>query len=265
MSRILFLGDVIGSPGRETLKKLLPKLLQQHQPDLVIINGENSAHGKGITQKIYDEFMEMGVQCITSGNHIFDNKEILKSLNQCPNLLRPINYPKRAPGTGMIVLPIVKNGLSIAVISVLGQVFMPPMNHPFEALETALETLATQDVKHIIVDIHAEATSEKVALLHHFNGRITAILGTHTHVQTADEIVTEQGTAYITDVGMVGAKWSLLGMEEGPVISRFLTGLPAAFQPEKKGPMLLNGVVITLDNNKPIATAIERISLTVDH
>ncbi|MEK6557967.1 MAG: TIGR00282 family metallophosphoesterase, partial [Candidatus Margulisiibacteriota bacterium] len=211
---ILFFGDIVGKIGRDVFFAELPRLKRKFSPDLIIVNGENSANGRGITSKIYHHFLDEGVHCITSGNHVFDNKEILPHLRNCPALIRPINYPEVTPG--IRIFTTLLGGTKVAVVSVMGQVFMPPIDNPFHALETLLKNdLQTFPV--IIVDFHAEATSEKLAFGLHFAGRVSAVIGTHTHVQTADAEILNSHTGYITDVGMSGAKHAILGMEPSAV------------------------------------------------
>ena len=228
MITVLFVGDVVGKIGRDALIGQLPALKSTYKPDLIIVNGENSANGKGITTRVVEEYLKAGVHCITSGNHVFDNREIHSNMGAISELIRPLNYATRVPGN--IVYKTTIKGKRLAVINVLGQVFMPPINHPFDAIEDILESeLSDEDI--IILDVHAEATSEKKALALHFSGRISAVIGTHTHVQTADACILRNYTAFLSDVGMVGAKNSILGMASDPVIARFLSGMPERFSP----------------------------------
>lgn len=228
MITILFVGDVVGKIGRDTLLGQLPALKATYKPDLIIVNGENSANGKGITTRVVEEYLKAGVHCITSGNHVFDNREIHNNMGSMAELIRPLNYATRVPGNTVYKTTI--KGQTLAVINVLGQVFMPPINHPFDAIDDILET-ELADIDIILLDVHAEATSEKKAIALYFTGRISAVIGTHTHVQTSDSCILDQHTAFITDVGMVGARNSILGMASDPVIARFLTGMPERFAP----------------------------------
>jgi metallophosphoesterase (TIGR00282 family) len=228
MITVLFVGDVVGKIGRDALMRQLPALKATYKPDLIIVNGENSANGKGITSRVIEEYLKAGIHCITSGNHVFDNREIHASMGSIPELIRPLNYASRVPGN--IIFRTTIGNTSIGVINALGQVFMPPINHPFDTVEDVLSSeLADTDI--IILDMHAEATSEKKAMALHFAGRLSAVIGTHTHVQTSDACILNNHTAFITDAGMVGARNSILGMESSPVIQRFLTGMPERFAP----------------------------------
>ena len=218
----------MGKIGRDTLLGQLSALKSTYKPDLIILNGENSANGKGITSRIVNEYLKAGIHCITSGNHIFDNREIHHAMDAIPELIRPLNYSARVPGNTLFTTTIGKT--RIAVINILGQVFMPPTNHPFDAIDDILEK-ELHGIDLIIVDAHAEATSEKKAIALHVAGRVSAVIGTHTHVQTADAEILGGHTAFITDVGMVGAKNSVLGMDSEPVLQRFLTGMPERFSP----------------------------------
>ncbi len=228
MIRVLFFGDIVGKIGREAFFRKLPSLKQKHDANLIIVNGENSSNGKGITPKVYNEYIENGVDCITSGNHIFDNKEIIDSMHEYTSLIRPLNYNKGVPGNTFFTTTV--NGSKITIINLLGQVFMPPIENPFWATE---EFLKEHDADILILDIHAEATSEKKAMAMHFANRVSAVVGTHTHVQTNDAEIIDNYTAYITDIGMVGAKNSILGMKPEPVLRRFLTSMPERFAPPK--------------------------------
>jgi len=245
MIKVLFFGDIVGKIGREAFFRKLPSLKKKHEANLIIVNGENSSNGKGITPKVYHEYMEHGVDCITSGNHVFDNKEIIDSMKEYSALIRPLNYHKGVPGNTFFQTTI--NGSKITIINLLGQVFMPPIESPFWAAEELLKELDT-DV--LIIDIHAEATSEKKAIALKFSNKASAIIGTHTHVQTNDAEIIDDYTAFITDVGMVGAKNSILGMKPDPVIRRFLTSMPERFAPPKTDNFtILNYVEILIEEN----------------
>lgn len=231
--KILFIGDIFGEPGRKTLKKVIKRLIETHKPDFVIANGENAAHGAGITFDIADEIFSYGVDLITGGNHIFDKRIIWDRFNDLPFLLRPANFPEGVPGKGYAVL--VKDNLKLAVINLQGRIEMAPIDSPFSVGSKIIEELK-KDFIYILIDFHAEATAEKLALAHYFDGKVSAIIGTHTHVQTADEQILKGGTAYITDVGMCGVHDSIIGLEKEVAIKRFLTQMPWTFKPaEGKG------------------------------
>ncbi|MDD5455734.1 MAG: TIGR00282 family metallophosphoesterase [Candidatus Margulisbacteria bacterium] len=228
MIKVLFFGDIVGKIGRDMFFAQLPELKKKFKPDLVIINGENSANGKGITSKIYHSYLQAGVDCVTSGNHIFDNKEILPLIDEYEALIRPANYPVSVPGN--VVYKKVIKGTKIAVVNFLGQVFMPPVDNPFHVFESMLNTVL-KDSSLIIADIHAEATSEKMAFAYNYTGKLSAVCGTHTHIQTSDAQILGEHTAYITDLGMIGAKHSILGMAPESIINRFITYMPERIAP----------------------------------
>ena len=254
---ILFVGDIVGKPGRQILSRALPALVERHQIDLVIANVENAAGGMGVTREVAEGIRDMGVDVMTSGNHIWDKKEALDYIDLEPRLIRPANYPD-APGAGHYVAR-TRSGVSVGVINIMGRVFMAPLDNPFRVIRREVEDMRAQS-KVIIVDFHAEATSEKLAMGRHLDGEVTAVVGTHTHVQTADEQVLPRGTAYITDVGMTGPHESIIGVQIAPVLSRFVTGMPSRFETASSNPRL-NGVVITADPASGRAEAIERVSL----
>lgn len=232
--RILFIGDIVGKPGRQIVRDKLSYLKKQYSLDFVVANGENSAGGFGITDKIYRELREMGIDVITSGNHIWDKKEVYQVIDQEDRLLRPLNYPPKAPGRGYGIYNVSGKG-NIGVINLEGRVFMNPLDCPFRTFDGIIEKIR-KVTPIIIIDFHAEATSEKRAFLHYADGRATAVLGTHTHVTTADQQVTEKGTAYISDVGMTGVQDSVIGVEAETIIARFVTGLPQRFEVAKGTP-----------------------------
>ena len=243
--RILFIGDIVGEPGRKMVERTLSRLVQQHKIDCVIANGENAAAGFGITPKIVGQFFKAGVHIITGGNHIWDKKEILEFIDTEPRLLRPANYPAGVPGKGSLVYQIDtrQGGLEkIAVLHLLGRVFMFPSDCPFRTADQELEKLRAETLT-ILVDFHGEATSEKRAMGWYLDGRVSAVVGTHTHVQTADEEVLPGGTAYITDVGMTGPTDSVIGINKETAIKKFLTQIPRRYEPAE-GPALLSGVII---------------------
>jgi len=254
--RILFVGDVVGSPGRKIVHDHLADTVAQRQVDLCIVNGENAASGFGITPRLAEELFASGAEVITGGNHIWDRKEILDYLPHEPRLIRPANFPNGAPGSGMFVGK-AKNGADYAVLDLQGRTFMQPIDDPFRAAERELTRLP-KSVKVIVVDVHAEATSEKQAMGWYLDGKVSLVVGTHTHVPTADERVLPGGTAYITDVGMTGPHDSVIGMDKAGIIQRFLDGLPARFSvPE--GDVRMNAVIVDVDESTGHARAIERL------
>ena len=256
--KILFIGDILGQPGRRIVKQTLPLLREELQPDLVLANAENAAGGFGITPSLVEELLDLDIAVLTSGNHIWDKKEIYSYLRDQINgrLLRPANYPAGAPGHGLFVgkTPM---GVGYAVINLQGRVFMPAIDCPFRKADELFGSIP-EDVKIRIVDIHAEATSEKQALSWYLDGRVTAVLGTHTHVPTADETVLPQGTAYITDLGMTGPYESVIGMERQSVIKKFLDQLPTRFE-VAKGDVRLSAVLLEVDPQTGQALSIQRI------
>ncbi|WP_072887672.1 TIGR00282 family metallophosphoesterase [Ornithinibacillus halophilus] len=260
--KFLFIGDVFGSPGREMVKEYLPKLKEKHRPHVTIINGENAASGKGITEKIYKQFLESGAQMITMGNHTWDKKEIFDFIDDAKYMIRPANFPEGNPGKGIAYINL--NGKEIAVINLQGRTFLPPIDDPFRKADELI-TEAKKRTNIIFLDFHAEATSEKQAMGWYVDGRVSAVVGTHTHTQTADERILPNGTAYITDVGMTGPYDGILGVDKETVINRFLTNLPARFEPDKKGRAQLNGVIITIDEKTGNANSVERIIINEDH
>ena len=261
MIRLLFIGDIVGRPGRDLVRYGLPAIVERHQIDLVIANAENSAAGFGITREIGDHLLEWGVDVMTSGNHIWDKKEALDYIGAEPRLLRPANYPAGAPGNGSY-LARTRDGRSVGVVNVMGRVFMLNIDDPFTSVLREIETLK-QRTRIVFVDFHAEATSEKIAMGWHLDGRVTAVVGTHTHVQTADERIMPKGTAYLTDVGMTGPHDSIIGVEIEAALGRFLTALPAKFDTATGNPRL-NAVIIEADEATGRATGIERLSLSAD-
>lgn len=252
---VLMIGDVFGEPGRKAVLGLLPSIRRQHEPDLVVANVENAAAGFGITPPIARAFLEGGVDVMTSGNHVWDKKEILEYIVKENLLLRPANYPPGTPGTGSIA---VKAGAHrVAVLNLQGRVFMPTVDCPFRKADEELPRLR-EETPVIIVDMHAEATSEKQAMGWYLDGRVSAVIGTHSHVQTADERILPGGTAYLTDVGMTGPVDSVIGVARELAIQRFLSGLPNRFEPAK-GPAALHGVVLRIDPDSGKALEIQRL------
>ena len=259
VTRILFIGDIVGKPGRELLRRGLAALAAHRQADLVIANVENAAAGFGVTPDIADELLSAGVDVMTGGNHIWDKKEIFPYFAEQPRLIRPANYPAGAPGAGRY-LARARNGVTVAVVNLMGRVFMTALDDPFRAALAEIDAIGTRS-RLVFVDFHAEATSEKVAMGWHLDGRATAVVGTHTHVQTADERILPRGTAFITDVGMTGAHDSVIGVERSAILQRFLTALPQRFETATENPRL-NGVLVTADEATGRGTSIERISLS---
>jgi hypothetical protein len=259
--RVLFLGDVVGEPGRRAIARLLPELLARHEASFVIANGENAAGGFGITPALTRELLGIGVDVITLGNHVWKRREVVEALEQESRLLRPANYPPEVPGRGGGAFSAGKE--TIGVVNVCGRVFMDALDCPFRAAEAELSKLRGR-AKALIVDMHAEATSEKEAMGWYLDGRVSAVIGTHTHVQTADERLLPKGTAYITDVGMTGPRDSIIGGEPEPIVRRFLTQVPQKFQ-VAKGAATLNAVVIELDPTTGTARSISRIAETIEN
>jgi hypothetical protein len=241
---ILFLGDIVGSPGRRAVEEVLDRLVDRHFIDLVVGNGENASGGIGITPPVADQLLNMGIDLLTSGNHIWKHRDILPYLEETDRLLRPANYPPGTPGRGYTVLE-TAIGEKAAVINLEGRVFMNPLECPFRTVDQVLSQVPPE-VKVILVDMHAEATSEKLAMGWYLDGRVSAVVGTHTHVQTADERVLPQGTAYITDVGMTGPLNSVIGMKTEVILERFLTQRPQSFKVASQN-IQLQGVVLKLD------------------
>jgi 2',3'-cyclic-nucleotide 2'-phosphodiesterase len=261
MTRILFIGDIVGKPGRELLRRGLSAIVDAHDIDLVLANGENTAAGFGVTPDIAKTLFEYGVDAMTSGNHIWDKKEVLEYIAGEPRLLRPANFPVGTPGRGRGLYR-TRRGQAVGVVNVMGRVFMAPLDDPFAVVLKEIEALRAE-TRVVIVDLHAEATSEKIAMGWHLDGRATAVLGTHTHVQTADARVLPRGTAYITDVGMTGPHDSIIGIETEAALSKFVTGLPSKFEVATANPRL-NAVVITADPATGRASAIDRLSLSAE-
>jgi len=253
---ILLIGDVVGRPGRELVRKGLRALIEVHGVDFVIANAENAAAGFGVTKDIGDALLEYGIDVMTSGNHIWDKKEVIDYIKAEPRLLRPANYPAGVPGRGSSVAD-TGDGRAVGVINVMGRVFMLPIDDPFAVVLREIDAIRHRS-RVIIVDFHAEATSEKIAMGWHLDGRVTAIIGTHTHVQTADERILPKGTAYLTDVGMTGPHDSIIGMEVAPSLARFLNGMPTKFEPATGNPRL-NGVIVEADDRTGLAKRIVRI------
>jgi len=260
MLKLLFLGDIVGEPGRRAVIESVARLRERHNVDFIVANGENAAGGRGITPKISIDLLRAGIAVITSGDHIWDQREITPYLESEPRLLRPINYPPDTPGSGSIVLELShRPGVKIAVLNVQGRTFMnPPLENPFLFADREVTRLR-EDTPIILVDVHAETTSEKIALGRFLDGRVSAVVGTHTHTQTADEQVFPGGTAFLCDAGMCGPAESCLGREIDPIIQRFVTGRPAVY-PVARGPVRLCGALIEVDEGTGKAVKIERLS-----
>jgi hypothetical protein len=259
--RILFIGDIVGSPGRKIVHDRLADILAQQEIDLAIANCENSASGFGVTPRLVEELLETGIEVLSGGNHIWDRKEILDYFPHQPRLLRPANFPNGSPGSGLFVGE-ARNGVRYAVLNLQGRTFMAPLDCPFRTAERELARVPA-DVKVIIVDIHAEATSEKQAMGWFLDGRASAVIGTHTHVPTADARVLPKGTAYITDVGMTGPHDSIIGMGKENIIKRFLDGLPARFEVANDD-IQMNSVLLDVDPATGRTRTIERLTHRLD-
>ncbi|MDD2585559.1 MAG: TIGR00282 family metallophosphoesterase [Syntrophomonadaceae bacterium] len=254
---ILVIGDIVGRPGRKAVKTLLSGIQKEHNIEFTVANAENAAGGRGLTREVMQELLAAGVDVLTMGNHVWDNKDIFSFIDDEPRLIRPVNYPGFCPGQGYHIYTAGYNR-RIAVINVSGRVFMPALDCPFRAVEEVLSEVRDEsDI--ILVDIHAEATSEKLAFAYYFDGKVSAVMGTHTHIQTADERILMGGTAYITDLGMTGPVDSVLGMDKDLVLEKFLTQRPVRFE-VAKGRMQLQGVVIEVDDSANVTKNINRIS-----
>ncbi len=257
---VLFISDIVGRPGRAAVRKILPVLRREHAIDFCIANGENASGGFGLTPQVVDEFLEQGIDVLTSGNHVWDRKEILPVLEDDKRVLRPANYPAGAPGRGAVVQSL-SNGRKVAVLSLQGRVFMHESDCPFRTADRWVEELR-RETPLIIVDFHAEATSEKIALGWYLDGRVSAVIGTHTHVQTADERVLPKGTAYLTDAGMTGPFDSVIGTVTEAALGRFLTQVPRRFD-VATGDVRLSGAAIRLDGATGKALDIGRVQVNL--
>jgi 2',3'-cyclic-nucleotide 2'-phosphodiesterase len=258
--KILFIGDIVGRPGRDLVRRHVRALAASRGAHLVIANGENAAGGAGITRDNANEVLAAGVDVITTGNHVWDKRETLEFIGNEPRLLRPANYPEGTPGAGSCVVA-ASNGVRVGVINVMGRVFLHAIDDPFRAAEREIARVKDDGAQIILVDMHAETTSEKLALCYFLDGKVAAVIGTHTHVQTADERILPGGTACLTDAGFTGPHDGVIGMDKEAVIARFVTGLPGRFETASGDPRL-NGVSITVDPATTRATHIERISLS---
>ncbi|HVS45380.1 MAG TPA: TIGR00282 family metallophosphoesterase [Verrucomicrobiae bacterium] len=252
----MLIGDVVGSPGREVLERCVPLARDQHRIDVCIANGENAAGGFGLTAQTAEEMFASGVDFITSGNHIFDKREFSSYLESTSRVIRPANYPPAVPGKGYGFIDAA--GVTVAVINLMGRTFMPPVDDPFRAVDEIMETVRAR-TPIVVLDIHAEATSEKVAIGRYVDGRASVVYGTHTHVQTADEHILPGGTAYLTDVGMTGPSEGVIGMESGAVLDRFVVGLSDRFSVQKTGAKQFCAAVVSVDKETGRASEIKRI------
>ncbi|KGP76922.1 metallophosphoesterase [Desulfosporosinus sp. Tol-M] len=252
---VLFIGDIMGKPGREAVKRLLKTIQLEYKIDVTIANAENAAAGKGLTKEVAGELFDNGIQFLTMGNHVWDQREIMNFIDHEPRLVRPANYPVGAPGQGYGFLRAM--GIKIGILNLSGRVFLPPLEDPFSGAIRCISQIK-QETPIIIVDFHAEATSEKVALGWFLDGLVSAVVGTHTHIQTADARLLNQGTAYITDVGMTGPRDSVLGVKKEIIINRFLTQLPAKFE-VASGPIQINAVVLDIDEKSGKTRRIETV------
>lgn len=253
--KVLFIGDIVGRPGRIAVKNLLPKLKEEYRLELIIANAENAAGGNGITRQIANDLYDYGVDFLTMGNHVWDKKDILEFIDFEKRIIRPANFPKSTPGKGYSIIK--KNDVEIGIMNLQGRVFMQPIDCPFRAADFLIDKIKLH-TDLIIVDFHAEATSEKVAMGWYLDGRVSAVIGTHTHIQTADERILPQGTAYITDVGMTGPSESILGVKKENIITRFLTQMPNRFEVATEIPQL-NAIILELNKNNGKTKKIKRI------
>lgn len=258
--RVVFIGDIVGSVGRETVKRLLPWINDKYHPHIIIANGENAAGGRGINASITRELFEWGVHGITMGNHTWDNREIFEFIDDEPRLIRPSNLAPGTPGRGCMIVK--GNGKSLGVVNLIGRTFLPPAECPFRAADEEIDKLR-KTTKCVLVDFHAEATSEKIAMGWHLDGSASLVVGTHTHVQTNDARILPEGTAYVTDAGMTGPRDGVLGMEKDAVVRRFITGLPARFT-VAEGKWTLNGVYVELDESTGKAQKVQLITVDED-
>ncbi|MDN5832009.1 MAG: TIGR00282 family metallophosphoesterase [Tetragenococcus halophilus] len=259
--RILFIGDVVGSLGRKTITEYLPKLKKEYAPQVTIANGENAAGGKGITEKIYKKFLQEGIDVITLGNHAWDNRDIFEFISEAKRMIRPANFPEQAPGKGIVFVKV--NDIELAVINLQGRSFMTDIDDPFKKADELVK-IAAKRTKYIFVDFHAETTSEKQAMAWFLDGRVSAVVGTHTHVQTNDARVLPRGTAYLTDVGMTGPYDAILGMKKDPIIEKFITALPKRFEVVEQGRSILSACLVEIDPRSCTAKSIEPIVINED-
>lgn len=255
---VLFIGDIVAEAGRNIVKRFLPDLRKKYSPDVIIANGENSAGGMGITPEIYFDFMDQGIDIVTGGNHSFDKKDGYQVMKEEPNILRPANYPAALPGRGHLIHTL-KDGRKLGVINIMGRTFMDPLDCPFRMVENLIAEIKNQ-TNCIFVDFHAEATSEKVAFAWHLDGRVSAVVGTHTHIQTADERILNHGTALLTDAGMTGSYDSVIGVKKEIILEKYIVKRGRRFEMAKENPWLC-GAVIEIDDITGKARSIERIRI----
>jgi 2',3'-cyclic-nucleotide 2'-phosphodiesterase len=256
--KLLFIGDIIGKPGREALSRELHRIVDRHMVDLVIANGENAAGGFGLTAEVAQDLFKCGIQMITSGNHIWDKKDSLDYIRREERIVRPANYPEGTPGRGATIVQ-TPGGVKVGILNLEGRVFMNNLDCPFRCADREVAKLK-EETPIVFVDFHAEATSEKISLAWYLDGRVSAVVGTHTHVQTADERILTGGTAFITDVGMTGPFDSVIGVKKEEAIQKFITQRPAKFEIAKKD-IRINAVVIEVDETTGLAQHIERINI----
>ncbi|HLR19588.1 MAG TPA: TIGR00282 family metallophosphoesterase [Staphylococcus sp.] len=259
--RILFIGDIVGKVGREAINTYLPKLKQTYRPTVTIVNAENAAHGKGLTEKIYKELLREGVDFMTMGNHTYGQRQIYDFIENAKRMVRPANFPDEAPGVGMRIIQI--NELKLAIINLQGRAFMQDIDDPFKKADELIAE-AKKETDYIFVDFHAETTSEKNAMGWYLSNRVSAVVGTHTHIQTSDERILPGGTGYITDVGMTGYYDGILGINRDEVITRFITSLPQRHVIPDEGRSVLSGIIVDI-NKEGKATHIERVLINEDH
>ena len=259
--RVLFIGDVVGSMGREMITEYLPRLKKKFRPQVTIVNGENAAAGRGITEKIYKKFLQDGVDVVTMGNHTWDNRDIFEFIDHAKKMVRPANFPEGTPGQGIVFVKV--NQLELAVINMQARSFMVDLDDPFRKINELIEE-ARKRTPIIFVDFHGETTSEKQAMGWFLDGKVSAVVGTHTHVQTNDARILPQGTAYLTDVGMTGPYDGILGMRREPVIEKFLTALPKRFEVVENGRGILSGCLLEIDDVTGKAKTIELIQINED-
>jgi metallophosphoesterase (TIGR00282 family) len=254
--KILLIGDIVGSPGREAVKKIVPRLRRDKSIDFVIANAENIAGGSGLTPETVDELLQNKIDVITTGDHVWKKKEIYEKLSKDKRILRPANYPQTSPGSGMTIISL-ENGKKIAVINLVGRVFMDPIDCPFTAAEREIRNI-NRETKIILVDMHAEATSEKIAMARFLDSRVSVVFGTHTHVQTADEKIFSQSTGYITDLGMTGPQDSVIGRRSDAIVEHFLTLMPKKFEIADRD-VELQGAIVNIDDESGKCLSIERV------
>ena len=259
--RVLFIGDVVGSLGRDTVTEYLPKLKKAYHPQVTILNGENAAAGRGITEKIYKKFLQDGVDVVTLGNHTWDNRDIFEFIGDAKKMIRPANFPEGTPGVGMVFVKV--NTIELAVINLQARTFMTAIDDPFKKAEELVEE-ARKRTPFIFVDFHGETTSEKQAMGWFLDGKVSAVVGTHTHVQTNDARVLPQGTAFLSDVGMTGPYDGILGMKKEVIVERFLTALPRRFEVIDNGRSILSACILEIDEQTGKAKSIQPIQISED-